>query len=77
MQRGIALQTKPACRHWQRAHSHHVLQQDGLREDGPVVDATTTVTVPAGAHLEVEWAVDLVLLGAEDLGEVLSHAASV
>eukprot|EP00962_Isochrysis_galbana_P025027 scaffold7703_cov103-Isochrysis_galbana.AAC.15 len=56
---------------------HHILQQDGLREDGPVVDATAPVTVPAGTHLEVEWAVDLVLLGAKDLGEVLSHAASV
>lgn len=41
------------------------------------MDATAPVTVPAGTHLEVEWAVDFVLLGAKDLGEVLSHAASV
>ena len=34
--------------------------------------ATAAITVPAGADFVVEGAVDLVLLGAEDGGEVAS-----
>ena len=50
-----------------------VLQHDGLAEGGLIVDPGAALTVAAGANLEVEGAVDLVLLGAEDGGEVLRH----
>ena len=50
-----------------------VLQNDGLAEGGLIVDPGAAFTVAAGANLEVEGAVDLVLLGAEDGGEVLRH----
>ena len=52
---------------------HHVLQQDGLAENRPVMDARAPVAVPARAHLEVEGAVHLVLFRAEDLGQMLRH----
>ena len=57
--------------------SHHILQQDSLAENRPVVDAGAAVAVSARAHLQVEGTVDLVLLGAEDLGEVLRHLSQV
>jgi len=41
------------------------------------VDATAPVAVAARTHLEVEGAVDLVLLRAKDLGQVLRHLANV
>ena len=56
---------------WEAAH--HVLQQYSLAQDGSVVDAAAAVAVAARAHLEVERAVDLVLLGAKDLRKVLRH----
>ena len=50
-----------------------VLDHQGLGEGRLVVDAAAAVAVPAGADLEVEAAVDLILLRAEDGGEVLGH----
>ena len=41
------------------------------------MDAGAAVAVSARAHLQVEGAVDLVLLGSEDLGEVLRHLSQV
>ena len=45
----------------------------GLRECGLVVDPRAPLPVPARADLEVERAVHLVLLSAEDGGKVLGH----
>ena len=45
-------------------------QEDGLRVRGLDVLAAAAVAVAAGADLVVEGAVDFVLLGAEDGGEV-------
>ena len=56
-----------------RGGARHVLQQDGLAQDRPVVDAAAPVAVPARAHLQIKGAVHLVLLGAKDLGEMLRH----
>ena len=50
-----------------------ILQHDGLAEGGLVVDPGTSLAVAAGADLEVEGAIDLVLLGTEDGGQVLRH----
>ena len=50
-----------------------VLEHDGLAERRLVVDPRAALAVAAGADLEVEGAVDLVLLGAEDGGQVLRH----
>ena len=50
-----------------------VLQHDGLAEGGLVVDPGAALAVAARADLEVEGAVDLVLLRAEDGGQVLRH----
>ena len=50
-----------------------VLQNDGLAEGGLIVDPGAALTVSAGANLEVEGAVDFVLLSAENGGEVLRH----
>lgn len=48
-------------------------QEDGLRVRGLDVLAAAAVAVAAGADLVVEGAVDFVLLGAEDGGEVVGH----
>ena len=53
-----------------------VLEQDGLREGRPVVDARAAIAVAAGPDLEVERAVHLVLLGAVDAGEVAGAPAA-
>mmetsp|Transcript_32089 Transcript_32089/g.84007 ORF Transcript_32089/g.84007 Transcript_32089/m.84007 type:complete len:806 (-) Transcript_32089:83-2500(-) len=58
--------------HLWRRHVH-VLEQDRLAEDGAVVDARAAIAVAAGTHLQVEGAVDLVLLSAKDLCEMLRH----
>ena len=50
-----------------------VLQHDGLAERRLVVDPRAALAVTAGADLEVEGAIDLVLLRAEDGGQVLRH----
>ena len=50
-----------------------VLEHDGLAERRLVVDPRAALAVAACADLEVEGAVDLVLLGAEDGGQVLRH----
>lgn len=55
----------------------HVLDQDGLREGGLVVLPRTALAVPAGADLEIEGAVDLVLLRAVDPGQMLGTASCV
>eukprot|EP00315_Gephyrocapsa_oceanica_P002200 CAMPEP_0185340668 /NCGR_PEP_ID=MMETSP1363-20130426/98239_1 /TAXON_ID=38817 /ORGANISM="Gephyrocapsa oceanica, Strain RCC1303" /LENGTH=526 /DNA_ID=CAMNT_0027939895 /DNA_START=63 /DNA_END=1644 /DNA_ORIENTATION=+ len=75
----VILQLLLALREWVahrvvllRRRQVHVLQEDGLREDGPVVDAAAPVAVPARPHLKVEWTVDFVFLGAEDLRKVLA-----
>lgn len=44
----------------------HVGEEEGWGDGGTVVDAGATVAVTARAHLEVEWAVYSVLLGAVD-----------
>jgi hypothetical protein len=62
---------------WGGGGSHHILQQDSLAQNRPVVDARAPVAVPARAHLKVEGAVDLVLLRAEDLGQMLRHLSQV
>lgn len=48
-------------------------QQDGLRVRRLDVFPRAAVAVAAGANLVVEGAVDLVLLGTEDGGEVVGH----
>lgn len=55
----------------------HVLDQDGLREGGLVVLPRTALAVPAGADLEIEGAVDLVLLRAVDPGQMLGTTSCV
>ena len=50
-----------------------VLQHDGLAERRLVVDPGAPLSVAARADLEVEGAIDLVLLSAEDGGQVLGH----
>jgi hypothetical protein len=52
----------------------HVGEDDGGADGGPVVDAGAAVAMAAGADLEVEGAVDAVLLGAEDGSEMLRHS---
>jgi hypothetical protein len=53
-----------------------VREQDGLAVRGLDVFARATVAVTAGADFVVEGAVDLVLLGTEDGGEVVGHDCS-
>ena len=48
-------------------------QEDGLGVGGLDVFAGTAIAVAAGADLVVETAVDFVLFGAEDGGEVVRH----
>jgi len=48
-------------------------KEDGLRVGGLDVFSGAAVAVAAGADFVVERAVDLVLLGAEDGGEVVGH----
>lgn len=50
-----------------------VREQDGLRVRGFDVLARAAVAVSTGAYLVVETAVDLVLLRAEDGGEIICH----
>jgi len=50
-----------------------VRQQDGLRVRGLDVLARAAVAVSAGADFVVEGAIDLVLLGSEDGGQVVRH----
>ena len=52
-----------------------VWEEDGLAVGGLDVFARAAVAVAAGANFVVEGAVDLVLLGTEDGGEVVSHGA--
>ncbi len=44
-----------------------------LRESWLVVDPRASVPVGAGAHLEVEGAIHLVLLRAKNTGQILRH----
>lgn len=53
-----------------------VRQQDRLRVRRLDVFARTAIAVAAGADLVVKGAVDFVLLGAEDGGEVVGHIAA-
>ena len=50
-----------------------IWEQDRLRVGGFDVFARAAVAVAAGADFVVEGAVDFVLLGAEDGGEVVGH----
>jgi hypothetical protein len=52
-------------------------QQDGLRVRWLDVFPRAAVAVAAGADLVVEGAVDLVLLGTEDGGEVVGHGCAL
>lgn len=54
-----------------------VRQEDGLGVGGLHVFARAAVTVAAGADFVVERAIDLVLLCAEDGGEVVGHGGVV
>ncbi len=47
-----------------------MLDEDGLGEGRAMMDAGASVAVAAGADLEVERTVHLVLLGAMDAGQV-------
>ena len=53
-----------------------ILEESCLGEAGLVVDPRAPVAVGAGAHLEEEGAVDLVLLGAEDTRQIFCHSAA-
>lgn len=55
----------------------HVWHEDGLRVRRFDVFARAAVTVAAGADLVVKRAVDLVLLGTEDGGEVVGHVVEM
>ena len=48
-------------------------EKDGLRVRGFDVLSRAAIAVSAGANFVVEGAVDFVLLGAEDRGEVVCH----
>merc|ERR1719354_1505212 len=50
-----------------------VLQQNGLREGWLIVDSRASIPVGAGAHLEVEGAIHLVLLRPKNTGQILRH----
>ena len=50
-----------------------VWKEDGLRVGWLDMFSRAAVTVAAGADLVVEGAVDFVLLGAEDRGEIIGH----
>merc|ERR1719354_370521 len=50
-----------------------VLQQNSLREGWLIVDSGASVPVGAGAHLEVEGAVHLVLLRSKNTRQILRH----
>jgi len=49
------------------------LQNNGLTECGLVVDPGAAIAVTAGPDLEVEGAIDFVLLGTENGSQVLGH----
>lgn len=59
------------------ADADHILEQDRLAENGPIVDARAAIAVPASAHFQVEWAVDLVLLLASQSAPSTSAECSV
>ena len=50
-----------------------ILEHDGLGEGGLVVDPGATFSMTAGADLEVEGTIDLVLLRAENGSQILGH----
>lgn len=52
-----------------------VLKENGLAEKRTIVDARAAIAMSTSADLDVEGAVDLVLLGAIDGHQVLSHGA--
>ena len=52
-------------------------EEDGLAVGGFDVFARAAVAVAAGADFVVEGAVDLVLLGTEDGGEIVGHGGGV
>lgn len=51
----------------------HVGEEDGGANSGSGVQAGTTIAMAASADLEVERAIDTVLLGSEDGSQMLSH----
>lgn len=51
-----------------------VREKNGLAEDRFVVDPGASIAVATSASLDVEGAVDLVLFGAVDRGEVVGHS---
>lgn len=51
----------------------HVGEEKRGGDGGAIVETRTAVAVSAGADLEIEGAVNAVLLGTEDGGQVLRH----
>lgn len=51
----------------------HVGEEESGGNRGAIVEARAAVAVAAGADLEIEGAIDSVLLGTEDGGQVLRH----
>lgn len=52
---------------------HPLLQQQRLTDGGPVVGARAAVTMATSADLEVEWAIDAVLLRSKDASKMVGH----
>mmetsp|Transcript_10044 Transcript_10044/g.16023 ORF Transcript_10044/g.16023 Transcript_10044/m.16023 type:complete len:212 (-) Transcript_10044:21-656(-) len=53
----------------------HVRQKQSLTHSRPVVKAIALIAISAGSNLEVEWAIDSVLLCPKDPRKLLGHLA--